>query len=421
MIKKVMQFLDKAHSQYHATKESIKFLEAKGFIKLSLDEDFKIEKGNKYYIEKSDSSFIAFTIGKNFSKNAFQIFAAHTDSPTFKVKPNPLVFSNNTVRLNVEVYGGPIINTWYDRVLSFAGRVIVEENGKLISKIVDIDEDLLTIPNLAIHQNREVNLGVKVDKQAHTLPIFFSGDIADKDFSSFLEDKIKERLENKNIIDFDLYLYLRENAKLVGQNQNMLSSARIDNIVSLFAGLHGITHSFSDDSINVLVGFDNEEIGSQTKQGAHSNFVSNVLERIYYALDMTRSDFLRDLNKSYMLSSDAGHAVHPAYPGKSDITNHPYMNGGVIIKMSSNQRYTSEAESISILRMRTNEKLQTFVNNSNEVGGTTIGPISTSHLEVTSIDIGIPMLAMHSVRELCGVLDVLSLINLANDFYGKKQ
>ena len=336
------------------------------------------------------------------------------------------MITNGVLRLNTEVYGGPILNTWFDRPLSIAGRVIVKNGDTFKPKTikVKIEEPILTIPNLAIHQNREVNNGVKIDKQNDTLPIL---NLVKEGFEkeNYLLNLISKKIgvNKTDILDFDLFIYSLDKGSLVGAEQNMISSPKLDNLVSVYAGLIGLMESNNkNNQINVFVGFDNEEIGSATKQGADSNYLYNILERINYSLGFNREDFLVMLSSSFMLSADGAHAAHPAYMGKSDPTNLGKMNEGISIKISANQRYTSDAYSISVIKQlvdKTNIKIQCFVNQSNEIGGSTIGPISSTHLDIDAIDLGVPMLAMHSVRELCGINDVFYLKELAIQFFDK--
>lgn len=419
---KLSKFIDKSYSSYHCVIESTKILEEKGFKRINLEDTWKLKKGEKYYLTKGESSVVAFTLGEKLDiYKGFKIFAAHTDSPALKIKPNPIIKNFNLLRLNTEVYGGPILNTWFDRPLSLAGVVYIKGSNsfKPEPKIINIDKDLMVIPNLAIHQNRDVNNGVKIDKQKQMLPIIST---INNNLENILLDLIKKELnvDSEDILDFDLYTYIREKSNFIGVNEEILLAPRIDNIASVYAGIEAISTVNNDYSINLFIGYDNEEIGSATKQGADSNYLANILERIILNLGYDRETYLQILNNSYIISADGAHAVHPSHVEKSDITNQGLLNEGVLIKSSSNQRYTSEAESISILKSickNKDIKLQYFVNNSNEIGGTTIGPISSTHLDIRSIDIGIPMLAMHSSKELCGVEDIKYLVNIAKSLF----
>ena len=426
--REVIEFIDESPSTYHVVKNCSDILDENGFERIMPREKWEIKKGGKYFFKKSSSTIIAFTVGENFDvKKGFKIFGAHTDSPCFRIKPNPEIVTENIVRLNTEVYGGPILSTWFDRPLSIAGRVIVKGEDPFFPKTVKIkiDEPLLTIPNLAIHQNREVNNGVKIDKQNDILPVI---SLINKNFEKkgYLERVILEKtgIKKEDIIDFDLYLYTTEKGCLLGANEEFMSSPKLDNLASVYTGIIGLVEAEENqDRINIFVAFDNEEIGSATKQGADSNYLLNTLERISLALGFNRSDFLQMLESSYILSADAAHAAHPAHLGKTDPTNRGKINEGISIKISAKQKYTSDGYSIAVIRQLiegTEIRIQPFVNESNELGGSTIGPISSTHLDIDGVDLGVPMFAMHSVRELCGIFDVFYLKELAKEFFSKR-
>ena len=426
--REVIEFIDESPSTYHVVKNCSDILDENGFERIMPREKWEIKKGGKYFLKKSSSTIIAFTVGEDFDvKNGFKIFGAHTDSPCFRIKPNPEIITENVVRLNTEVYGGPILSTWFDRPLSIAGRVIVKGENSFFPRTVKIkiDEPLLTIPNLAIHQNREVNNGVKIDKQNDVLPVI---SLINKNFEreGYLERIILEKtgIKKEDIIDFDLYLYATEKGCLLGANEEFMSSPKIDNLASVYTGLIGLLEAEENqDRINIFVAFDNEEIGSATKQGADSNYLLNTLERISLALGLSRGDFLQMLESSYILSADAAHAAHPAHLGKTDPTNRGKINEGISIKISAKQKYTSDGYSIAVIKQLiegTEIQIQPFVNESNELGGSTIGPISSTHLDIDGVDLGVAMLAMHSVRELCGIFDVFYLKELAKEFFSKE-
>jgi len=425
--RELVEFIDESPSSYHVVKNCSDILDENGFERIMPREKWELKKGGKYFFKKSSSTIIAFTVGENFdTRKGFKIFGAHTDSPCFRIKPNPEMVTENIVRLNTEVYGGPILSTWFDRPLSIAGRVIVKGEYPFFPKTVKIkiNEPLLTIPNLAIHQNREVNNGVKIDKQNDVLPVI---SLINHNFEKegYLEKIIlkKTGIKKEDIIDFDLYLYATEKGCLLGSNEEFISSPKIDNLASVYTGLIGLVESEENkDRINIFVAFDNEEIGSATKQGADSNYLLNTLERISLSLGLDRSEFLQMLESSYILSADAAHAAHPAHLCKTAPTNRGRINEGVSIKISAKQKYTSDGYSIAVIRQLiegTNIKIQPFVNESNELGGSTIGPLSSTHLDIDGVDLGVPMFAMHSVRELCGIFDVFYLKELAKEFFSK--
>ena len=425
--REVIEFIDECPSTYHVAKNCSEILEENGFERLIPQEKWNLKKGGKYYVKKSNSTVVAFTLGTDINlKKGFKIFGSHTDSPGFRIKPNPEMITENILRLNTEVYGGPILSTWFDRPLSIAGRVVVKSDNIFLPKTirVKIEEPLMVIPNLAIHQNREVNNGVKIDKQTDTLPVLgLINDKLEKDdyLLKLIAEKMK--LKKEDILDFDLYVYSIEKGCLEGANDEFISAPKIDNLASVYAGLLGLVEAEDvHDQINVFVGFDNEEIGSATKQGADSNYLLNTLERIVCELGYGRGEFLQMLNCSFLLSADGAHAAHPAHMNKTDPTSRGRINEGISIKISANQSYTSDGFSIAVVKQiieGTDIKIQPFVNQSNERGGSTIGPISSTHLDIDAVDLGVPMLAMHSVRELCGIYDVFYLKELAKEFFNK--
>lgn len=426
--REVIEFIDDSPSAYHAVKNSSDILEENGFQRLNPREEWKLKKGGQYFVKQSNSAIIAFTVGKDVDlSRGFKIFGSHTDSPCFRIKPNPEMITENIIRLNTEVYGGPILSTWFDRPLSIAGRVILRTNDPFFPRTVAIkfDEPLMTIPNLAIHQNRDVNNGVKIDRQKDVLPVIgLMNETFEKDnfLLNYIFDKIN--LKKEDVLDFDLYVYNTEKGCLLGANEEFMSSPKIDNLASVYTGLIGLLEAEENqDRINIFVAFDNEEIGSATKQGADSNYLLNTLERISLALGLSRGDFLQMLESSYILSADAAHAAHPAHLGKTDPTNRGKINEGISIKISAKQKYTSDGYSIAVIKQLiegTEIQIQPFVNESNELGGSTIGPISSTHLDIDGVDLGVPMLAMHSVRELCGIFDVFYLKELAKEFFSKE-
>lgn len=426
--REVIEFIDDSPTAYHVVKNCSIILEENGFERLGPRDKWDLKLGGKYFVKRSNSSIIAFTLGKNIDlQRGFKIFGSHTDSPCFRIKPNPEMVTGNILRLNTEVYGGPILSTWFDRPLSVAGRIVVKSDDTFTPKTirVDLGKPVMTIPNLAIHMNRNVNDGVKIDKQKDVLPVI---SLINETFQkeNYLLKLIAKsaNIKLEEILDFDLYVYATEKGCLLGVNEEFISAPKIDNLVSVYAGLLGLVEAEDvHNQINIFVGFDNEEIGSATKQGADSNYLINTLERIACDLGYNRSEFLQMLHGSFLLSADGAHAAHPAHLGKCDPTNLGKINEGVSVKISAKQKYTSDGFSIAVLKQiieNTNIKIQMFVNESNELGGSTIGPISSTHLDIDAVDLGVPMLAMHSVRELCGVLDVFYLKEMAKEFFNKK-
>lgn len=423
--REVIEFIDDSPTMYHVVKNTSIILDENGFERLEPNISWNLRSGGRYYLKKTNSTIVAFTIPNNFDiTNGFKIFAGHTDSPSIRIKPNSEIVTNGILRLNTEVYGGPILSTWFDRPLSLAGRLILRSDNmfKPKTQMIKLDDIVLIIPNLAIHQNRDVNSGFKIDKQKYLLPILsVVNDNLQND--NYLLKTIAKKLniDVNEILDFDLLLYPQEKGCLVGVNEDMMSCTKMDNLLSVYTGLIGLVESGNDSSkINIYVAFDNEEIGSSTKQGADSNYLANILERIVIYLGYSRKQYLESLNNSFMLSCDTGHIAHPAFLEKSDITNQCRINNGVSIKLSVNQRYTSDGYSMAVIKQiaeNSNIKLQYFVNNSNEIGGSTIGPLSARHLDIDSVDIGVPILSMHSIREMCGIYDVFAMKELAKEYF----
>ncbi|KGN03294.1 aminopeptidase [Clostridium novyi A str. 4570] len=421
----LLDFIYKSPTAFHAVDTIKKVLNKEGFSELKECEKWNIEKGQKYYMTKNDSAIVAFVVGNGeVHEDGFKIIGAHTDSPTFRIKPNPEMTSEQSyIKLNTEVYGGPILNTWLDRPLAVAGRVTLKGENILFpeTKLVNINKPIMIIPNLAIHMNRNINQGIELNRQVDTLPIL--GLINDEfEKNNYLLKAIAKELDvdYKEIIDFDLFLYEYEKGSIIGIENEFVSSGRLDDLEAVHAALEGLIQSNVSKATNVLVCFDNEEVGSSTKQGADSNMLSNVLERIVISLNGNREDFFRALSKSFIISSDSAHAVHPNKGEKCDPTNRPKLNKGPAIKIAASQSYTSDSNSSSVFKALCNKAdvpVQEFVNRSDERGGSTIGPISSTHLNIRSVDIGTPLLAMHSIRELCGVDDHYYGIKVFKEFY----
>lgn len=421
----LIDFLYESPTAFHAVEKVKAILEAKGFKELKEAEKWNIEKSGKYYVTKNDSAIIAFKLGKGeVEQHGFKLIGAHTDSPTFRIKPRPEMISENTyVRLNTEVYGGPILNTWLDRPLAIAGRVVLRTENPLYpeTKLLNINKPILIIPNLAIHMNRDVNSGVELNRQKDTLPLLsLVNESLEKD--KYLLNTIAEELSVKaeDIIDFDLFLYEFEKGSIIGLNKEFISSSRLDDLSMVHAGITALINTEANLATNVMVCFDNEEVGSATKQGADSQLLSNILERIVLSLGKDREAFFRALAKSFMISADLAHAVHPNVGEKHDPVNRPLINKGPVIKISANQSYTSDSNSSAVYEeicKKAEVPVQKFVNRSDLRGGSTIGPISSTHLDIRSVDMGTPILAMHSVRELGGVMDHYYVTKSFEEFY----
>ena len=423
--KNLVDFIYESPTAFHAIETSEELLKVNGFKKLEATEKWNIEKGGKYYTTKNSSAIVAFTVNTDdLTKDGFRMIGSHSDSPSFRVKPNPEMEVEKTyLKLNTECYGGPILNTWLDRPLAIAGRVILKGDNilKPVETLVNINRAVCIIPNLAIHMNRSINEGVALNKQKDMLPfVGLLNETLEKD--NFLLNTVANELGRKSeeILDFDLFLYEYEKGSLIGVNEELISSGRLDNLAMSHASLHALINAEAKSGVNVAVVFDNEEVGSSTKQGADSNMLINILERISLCLGQDREDFLRSLYSSFIISADLAHAVHPNVTEKHDPTNRPVMGRGPVIKINANQAYTSDSYSISIYKTICKEagvNYQEFVNRSDERGGSTIGPISSTHIDIPSVDVGSPILAMHSIRELGCVEDHMDIYKTFKKFY----
>lgn len=423
--KDLINFISKSGSAYHGTKAIKDKLKDNGYIELREEEAWDINKNGKYYIINNMCGIIAFKIGKGeIEEEGFKIVGCHLDTPTLKIKSIPEIISEkNYIRLNVEVYGGPILSTFLDRPLSIAGIVSIKTQNPLKPEkiLIDINKPLVVIPNIAIHMNRNVNKGFELNPQKDMLPLLgmVKDDLEDKNYLlNIISKEVSRNIED--ILDFDLFLYEWEKGTLVGRNEELISASKLDDLSSAHAGLEGIINSREGKGISVLACFDSEEVGSSSLGGANSPFLSSVLERISIALHKNREEYFRAFKNSFLISSDSAHGVHPNAEEKSDPTNKPILNNGIVIKTSANKKYTSNAESVGIFKMickKADVPYQTFVNRSDMVGGSTIGPITQSHLSIKTVDIGNPILGMHSIRELGGVSDHYYLIKALEEFF----
>ena len=421
----LIDFVSFSPSTFHVVRNIKAALLRKGFKELPLTDPWQVEKEGKYFVSQNDTALAAFIVGMGQSeKEGFRIIAAHTDSPTIKIKPSPeIVVSNSYIKLNTEVYGGAILNTWFDRPLSIAGRVILKSKNPFKPEVrqLNIKRPLLQIPNLAIHFNRKVNDGVRIDPQKELSPLLAC---------------IKSPLENQNylveliarelnvspdaILDFDLSLYDTEKGCLIGANNEFISCARLDNLSMIHAGMEALFSSPNINATQMMVCFDNEEVGSRTRQGAASPFLKNTLQRIVYNLGGDHEEYLRAIYNSFMISADPAHGLHPNYTEMSCPTNHPIINKGPAIKYNADQKYCTDAESAAVfahLAEIAGSPLQRFANRSDLAGGSTLGSISTSQTDFKCVDVGTPILAMHSIREICGVYDHFNIKNIFKAFY----
>ena len=421
----LVDFLYDSPSACHGVKATQKILDKNGFVEIKETDKWDLQAKGKYYVIKNDSALIAFEVGTgNIEETGFRLIGAHTDVPGFRIKPNPQMISEGKyVKLNTEVYGGPILYTWYDRPLSIAGKVSIKGVSPLKpeTRLININKPLLIIPSLAIHMNREVNEGYKINKQLDTLPLL--GLINDKlEKEDYLMNILAEELQvnKEDILNFELGLYEYEKGSLIGMNEELISSGRFDDLWMVFAGVKALVNSKENVATKVMVCIDNEEIGSLTAEGANSTLLNNILERIALGLGKDREGYYRTLANSIMISADLAHAVHPNLGAKHDPTNRPVLEGGPVLKIAASGSYSTDSfngavfagicESVGV-------PFQKFVNRSDLRGGTTIGPITSANLTIPVIDMGAPVLGMHSIRELASVKDNYYTIKVFTEFF----
>ena len=414
MIDRLLKFLDASPVNFLAAKQLSDALSQAGFRRLDPCEPLgKVKAGDQFFVTKNDSSVYAFRLGrKPMAEAGFRMICAHCDSPTFRIKPNAeIACEGGLVKLNTEVYGGPIMSTWFDRPLTLAGRVIVKGDTALSPRtlLLHVKRPLLQISNLAIHFNRQVNDGVKLSKQKDMLPLL--GIITDElEKGNLLMNVICGELDVKpaDVLDFDLYLADATPACTFGVHDEFISSGRLDDLSMCYAGLEALLAAPSGNTTQVLAIFDNEETGSQTKQGAGSPFLASLLKRIALSQSGTEEAFYQAVERAFMVSADNAHAWHPNYPEKYDLTNHPVLGGGPVIKFNAAQKYASDAVSAAVFAEVCREAgvpCQRFVNHSDVAGGSTLGNILASSIPLRGVDMGNAILAMHSCRETGSVAD----------------
>ena len=416
-VQELFDFIQQSPSCFHVIENVKKQLTEQGFEELCENKNWQIKEGGKYFVTRILSSVIAFKVPtKNFK--SFHIVASHSDSPTFKIKDHPeQVVKGKYVQLNTERYGGMIYSTWFDRPLSIAGRALVKTETGVATKLLNIDRDLLVIPNLAVHMDRTVNDGMKYNPQVNLLPLY--GDAASKDTFNKLVAEACGTAE-ENIISTDLFLYNRTAPTVWGAHNEYMSCAKLDDLECAFSSLKAFLKGENSQSVSVCAIFDNEEVGSSTKQGANSTFMYDVLHRINENLGRTEEQYHTAVASSFMLSADNAHALHPNHPAISDPTNPVYLNEGIVIKHNANQKYTTDAVSSAIFQKMCEEKnvpYQHFVNRSDVAGGSTLGNIANTHVSLNTVDIGMAQLAMHSSYETAGVLDLDYMIAGMEAFY----
>ena len=415
--KKLLKFIQKSPTAFQAVEEMKKRLEKEGYKELKEEEHWEIIPGGNYYVTRNNSALIAFSIPKN-PVWKFHIMASHSDSPALKIKENPEIEVEKAyIKLNVERYGGMLLAPWFDRPLSVAGRLIVRKDGEIQEKLVAVDKDLLIIPNLAIHMNREVNDGYKYNVQKDMLPLYSSYEGK----GSFMKQVAAEAgVEEKDILGHDLFLYDRTAGTIWGADEEFVSAPRLDDIQCAFASFEGFLRGEHKKSIAVHCVLDNEEVGSSTKQGAASTFLKDTLKRINMGLGRTEEEYLMALADSFMVSADNAHALHPNHTDKTDPVNRPVINGGIVIKYNANQKYCTDGVSAAIFKDicdKAGVPYQTFVNRSDMAGGSTLGNISNTQVPMKTVDIGLAQLAMHSVYETAGVKDTENLAKAAAELF----
>ena len=467
----LLDFINKSKTAFQSAYEIKSILDKNGYNEVKEEDKWDLKKGGKYYVMKSDSAIIAFEIGTGeIEKEGFRLIGAHTDSPSFRIKPNPeILVEGQYLKLNTEVYGGPILSTWFDRPLSIAGRVTLRGENPFKPKVelIDVNKPILIIPNLAIHMNRNINEGYSYNKQKDTLPLLtianndYSGNVileAQNNIESVeieeanIDNKIKNteteklkyeslnivvnkfekdgyllkliaktlKVDYKDILDFDLFLYEYAEGMLIGANNEFISCGRLDDLWMVFVGLKALINSNEIKGTKVLLALDNEEIGSLTAQGANSSILENVLERITLGLKKEREDFKRALSNSIMISADLAHAMHPNYVEKSDPTSKPMLGKGPVIKIAAGGSYSTDSYTSAVFKSiceKAEVPCQVFVNRSDLRGGTTIGPITASKLNIPVIDMGAPVLSMHSIKELASVKDNEYTIKVFTEFF----
>lgn len=455
----LQKFLDESPVGLFAADNIRHMLKEQGYTEYSEGEAWKLVPGGRYFVMRNGSALIAFQLPENVpaAPVSCHITASHLDSPTFRIKSNAEVtVENRYVTLNVERYGGMLLASWLDRPLSVAGRVMVRTAQGIETRLLNIDRDLLIIPNVAIHMNREANDGYKWDMKQDLRPLLAgipgftaTSDSPKDDSKESASDELYEankagagaqetdapgmafrRLLAKelgvsceDIVDTDLYLYNREKATVLGLNGEFISSGRLDDLQCAYGTLQGFLAAKPSDSIAVYCAFDNEEVGSMTKQGADSSFLRCTLERISAELGESRTQFMQSLASSFMISADNAHAVHPNHPELEDPTHRPVPNGGIVIKYSANQKYTTDAVSGAVMKeicRKAGVPVQVFYNRSDLLGGSTLGNISTSQLSLNTVDVGLAQLAMHSAYETAGVKDTEYLARACRDFFSGK-
>ena len=413
----LFHFIDNSPTAYHAVANLGKMLDEAGFEKLEEKKKWDVRLGEKYYVNRNDSTVIAFTVPAQMPRG-FHMMAAHSDSPCFKLKEAPEIAVDDCyIKLNVEKYGGMILSTWLDRPLSIAGRLVFRGKQGMESRLVNLDKDVAMIPNVAIHMNRDMNKGVEYNPQTDMEPIIGSADAKGVYLKALAE---QAGMADYEIMGADLFLYNRDKCRLIGIDNAFIAGPRLDDLECAFAGMAALVKEEPKEYVNVCAVFDNEEVGSGTKQGADSTFLKDVLERLSGKLGIDAEEYRCMLADSFLISADNAHALHPNHPEKADTVNRPIMNNGIVIKHHGSQRYATDAVSAAVMKdicLRAGVLYQTYANRSDIAGGSTLGNISTAQVSVNTVDIGLAQLAMHSAFETAGAADVGYLIKALCTFY----
>ena len=404
----LLGFLDASPTPFHATLNMSMMFENAGFKKLIESDKWELKKGEKYYVTRNDSSIIAFTYTKSSN---YTMLGAHTDSPNLKLKPNAVIKEHGVVKFGVESYGGLLLNPWFDRDLSLAGRVsYLNSNDEVQDTLINVEKSIAIIPSLAIHLDNKANKERTINKQTDVNPVLTTNE--DFDFEDFVKWQLsKNDIHNvKDIYASELSFYDTQKASYVGLNDDFIASARLDNLLSCYVGMLSIC-SLDSDKPMLFIASDHEEVGSESTSGAGGSFLENTLRRMYGDYE----EYMKMITTSLMISADNAHAIHPNYPDKHDSKHAPYINKGTVIKVNANQRYASNSKTISTfmnVAKSINEPYQEFVTRSDMGCGSTIGPITATRLGINTLDVGLPTFGMHSIRELCGSDDAYSLYKI---------
>jgi len=415
------EFINNSTSPFHVVKNCSEILENEGFECLSFEKQWNLKKGGSYYLKFYDTTLFAFKIGNDINKDMIlRIATAHTDFPSFRIKPNPVMKEKSYMRLNTEVYGGVILSSWYDRALSVSGKVALKSDHLFETHevLVDFVSPIMVIPNLAIHLNKDVNKGVEINKQTDILPLLGTPDEENDNFNELLAKQLNVSADD--IIDYDLFIYNVEKAKTVGINNKFICAPRLDDLSAVYAVLQGIVSNVCDKDIHMVCLFDNEEVGNHTKQGCASHFTSILFEKIFESLGKSRLNLYEVMLKSTIISNDVAQAYHPNFSSKFDPTNRAEINKGIVIKIDTTQKYAFDTGAVAIVQQLCDEHsihYQKYVNRSDVTAGSTMGPVISSLLPIRTIDIGIPLLAMHSAIETMGAKDQESMVRFMTAYF----